>query len=299
MNYRERWTVSADGASLAFWDEGEGPAVVLTNGYANSTLYWEPVRQRLRQRWRVIRWDLRGHGRSGAARDLETMTVAGCADDLRRVMDAAGVERAVLAGFSFGCQIVLEAWRHFPDRIAGLIPTLGPCERPFDTLLDPRIGPLIYRLYEAIPPAVWGTGLKLGAVGPLLRPVHALAKQLGFVGADVTVNEMEPFYTHLAGIDIPTWYVMGLAAQNHSARDLLGDIEVPALVVAGGSDRFSPGRLGREIAERMPRAELLWLEEATHTGLFDERRRIGDAVEAFIAGVYDGRDAEEAVAATA
>lgn len=286
MSYRERWTVSADGTSLAFWDEGEGPAVVLTNGFANSTLYWEPLRLRLRRNWRVLRWDLRGHGRSGAVRDFDTMTMAGCADDLRRVMDAAGVERAVLAGFSLGCQIVLEAWRHFPERIDGFIPALGPCERPFDTFLHPKLGPLIYRLYRSLPRKIWGTGLKFGSLGPWLKPVHALAKRIGFVGVDVSLAEMEPFYTHLAGIDVPSWYVMGLAAQEHSARDVLRAIDVPTLVVAGGSDRFSPGELGREIADEIPEAELLWLEEATHTGLFDERERIGEAVEQFMQRVY-------------
>ncbi len=296
MNYRERWTVAADGASLAFWDEGDGPALVLTNGFANSTLYWEPVRMQLRQHWRIVRWDLRGHGRSGAVRDLDTMTVAGCADDLRRVLDAAGIERAVLAGFSFGTQIILEAWRQFPERIDGLIPTLGPYESPFDTLIHPAVGPLIYKLYEAIPPAVWGTGLKLGALGPLLRPVHMVAREIGFVGADVTLDEMEPFYTHLAGIDIPSWYVMGRAAQEHSASDILADIDVPSLVIAGGSDRFSPGEVGRQMARQMPNAELLWLEEATHTGLFDERERIGDAIQNFMQSVYAGAQSSRAAA---
>lgn len=284
---RSRWTTSCDGTSLAFWDEGDGQAVVLTNGFANSTLYWEPIRQKLRRNWRVIRWDLRGHGHSGAVRDLETMTVEGCADDLRRVMDAAGVERAVLAGFSFGCQIILEAWRHIPDRVEGLIPALGPCERPFDTLLHPVVGPLVYELYRAIPSSVWGTGLQLGSLGPLLKPVHMIAKRIGFVGSEVTLGEMEPFYTHLAQIDLPSWYVMGIAAQNHSARDVLSEIDVPTLVIAGGRDRFSPGEVGREMAEAIPEGELLWLEEATHTGLFDERQRIGDAIEKFIEDIYD------------
>lgn len=282
MNLRERWTVSADGTSLAFWDEGQGPAVVMTNGYANSTLYWEPLRQRLRQNYRVIRWDLRGHGRSGPVRDLETMTIAGCADDMRRVLDAAGVEKAVLAGFSLGSQIVLEAWRHFPDRILGISPILGPFERPFDTLLHPKVGPMIFKLYQSIPAAVWGRGLKMGGLGSMLGPVHAMAKAIGFVGPEVPMTEMEPFYLHLAQIDIPSWYVMGLAAQEHSARDILDDIDVPALVIGGAKDRFSPGEVSRAMAQEIPDAELVWLEEATHTGLFDAREAIAEAMVRFL-----------------
>ncbi len=297
MKCRQRWTVAADGTSLAFWDEGEGLPVILTNGYANSTLYWEPLRQRLRQTHRVLRWDLRGHGRSGAVRDMSTMTIAGCADDLRRVLDAAGVERAILGGFSLGCQIVLEAWRHFPDRIDGLIPVLGPWGRPFDTLLHPRLGPLVFELYRNVPASVWGAMLKFGTLSPaVLLPVHEVAKRLSIVGKNVSFWEMEPFYRHLAQLDPPSWYAMGLAAQEHSAKDVLESIDVPTLVVAGGGDRFSPGELGRQISQIIEGAELLWLDEATHTGLFDERERIGDAVEQFLATVDAESMSDEAVA---
>lgn len=286
MRCRQRWTVSEDGASLAFWDEGEGPVVVMTNGYANSTLYWEHLRQRLRQNYRVIRWDLRGHGRSGAARDPETMTVEGCADDLRRILDAAEVDNAVLAGFSFGCQIVLESWRHFPERIEGLIPVLGPCESPFNTLIDPRIGPLIYRFYQGTGPSVWSPLLKLGSRVSRLEMIHGLVQKIGFVGSNVTLKEMEPFYLHLAEIHAPSWYALGLGAQRHSARDILSSIDVPTLVVAGGGDRFSPGELGREIAEAITDAQLTWIEDATHTGLFDAPEIIGEAVEEFLPRVF-------------
>lgn len=287
MKMRARWTVSADGTSLAFWDEGAGDVVVMTNGYANSTLYWGPLRERLREHYRVIRWDLRGHGESGAARDLETMTIAGCVDDLQRVMDAAGVERAVLAGFSLGCQIVLEAWRHFPERIAGIIPVLGPYERPFDTLIHPRLGPLIFSFYKGAGPKVWGPALQLGALALRQRPIHAMGKAMGMVGVDLSAKKMEPFYRHLARIDVPTWYHLGLDAQEHSARDLLSQIRAPVLVIAGGSDLFSPGELGREMAEMIPGAELVWIDEATHTGLFDTPEPIAAAFERFLPTVFE------------
>lgn len=260
----------------------------MTNGYANSTLYWERLRQRMRQEMRVIRWDLRGHGQSGAVRDMETMTVPGCADDLRRVMDAAGVERAMLAGFSFGSQIVLEAWRQFPDRVAGLMPAFGPFERPFDTFLHPAVGPLIFALYRAIPQQLWGSCLKCGAMGSMLKPVHRAAQGLGIVGPTISHEEMAPFYRHLAQLDVPSWYTMGLAAQQHSARDILSDIDVPTLVIAGGSDLFSPGWLGQVMAEQIPDAELVWIEEATHTGLFDASEEVAAAVERFLPRVFDG-----------
>lgn len=282
MKVRQYYTTASDGASLAYWVEGTGPTVVMTNGYANSTLYWERLREQLRKNYRVVRWDLRGHGLSGGARDLESMTIEGCAQDLLRVLDAAEVERATLAGFSLGCQIVFEAWRHFPERIEGLIPILGPCERPFDTLLHPQLGPLLFRLYQQVGPRGWGPALKLGAHVTRLRPMHKVAQRIGFVGRQTSRDEMDPFYRHLGRIDAPSWYQLGLSAQEHSARDLLGEISVPTLVVAGGSDRFSPGTLGEEIATMIADSELVFIAYATHTGLFDASEEIGVAVERFL-----------------
>ena len=290
MTTRQRWTVSQDGASLAYWEQGSGPAVVLTNGFANSTLYWGPVRDRLAAKYRVITWDLRGHGRSGPVRDRATMTVVGCADDLRRVMDAAGLNEAVLAGFSFGSQIVLEAYRQIPERVRGIAPVLGPFGRPFDTLLHPQIGPRVFELFRCIPAGLWGIGLKVGAMTPLLRPVHRMAQSLELICSNVSFEEMKPFYLHLARVDVSSWYAMGLAAQEHCAQDLLAEINVPALVVAGGRDRFSPGYLGREMARKIPDARLVWLEEATHTGLFGARQEIGDAMEEFLEEICQSVD---------
>ena len=282
MKCRQRYTTSADGASLAYWDEGEGPVVIMTNGYANSTLYWERLRRELRRHYRVIRWDLRGHGHSGAARDLETMTIEGCADDLRRVLDAAQVDQAVLAGFSLGCQIILEAWRHFPERVGAYVPILGPCERPFDHLIHPRIGPLLYQFYKGGGPGLWGPALKLGARVSRLSPMHGVSQRIGFVGKNVSRDEMDPFYTHLGEIDVRSWHALGLSAQAHSAADLLGTIDVPTLVIAGGADRFSPGDLGRKIAAQIPNSELVFIDYATHTGLFDASEEIGEEVSRFL-----------------
>ena len=71
---------------------------------------------------------------------------AGVADDMARVMDANNIERAVLLGHSIGCQVILEFYRLFPDRVLGLVPILGAFGHVADTFIDPRIG---RKLYEA------------------------------------------------------------------------------------------------------------------------------------------------------
>ena len=115
-----QFTIARDGTSLAYSVQGEGDlAIVCTNGYATSDFYWKHVARRFRDDARIITWDLKGHGRSGPAHDLSDCTIEGCVDDLRRVLDAAEVERAVMVGFSLGCQIILHPiWTLAGDRIA-------------------------------------------------------------------------------------------------------------------------------------------------------------------------------------
>lgn len=281
-----RFTTAADGTSLAYQSLGQrneqSVPLLFTNGYATSSFYWEPLVGRLRHRGQLVTWDLKGHGRSAPARDLRAVSVPSCADDLRRVMDAAGIEKATLLGFSFGCQIVLEAWRHFPDRIHAIVPVLGPYERPFDNLIDPRFGRAMFRAFKVAGARGAGTMLRTGYLGAQLPGTHRLARRLGMVCPTVDSVAMQPFYKHLGAIDPATWYAMGTAAQQHSAEDLLETIRVPVLLITGGRDAFAPPAIGQRMMELIPQAQRLHIESATHTGLLGHADEIGEAVESFL-----------------
>lgn len=255
---------------------------MLTNGYSTSSFYWTHLLERFAPATRLVTWDLKGHGASGPARAADSCAVPELVDDLRRVMDAAGIERATLLGFSMGCQIVLEAWRHMPQRIEALVPILGTYGRPFDQVLHPRIGPTVARVFRHIGPHIGARGLR--ATAALMRTGigHRFNVLTGMVGAGVSRQTMRDFYEHLGAIDGPTWVAMGIAAQEHSAADLLGQIEVPVLVVSGGRDRLTPHAISVEMVRQIPRGEHLSLPEACHTGLYEYPDAIGDALERFL-----------------
>ncbi len=281
-------TVAArDGTSIAWVRRGapgaDAPALVFTSGFTASEFYWRHLLERFGGRACLVTWDLKGHGRSGPARDLGCVTVEDSVDDLRRVLDAAGVERAVLVAFSLGCQVILEAWRHLPERIAGLVPILGTFERPFDHLLHPRLGPRLYRVFERVGPRVAHAGLRAAWLNSRLPGSFRVNQLLRIVGPRLRREDMEPFFAHMRRIHGPTWAHMGIAAQRHSARDLLPTIAAPTLIVAGGRDTFTPGHLSRHMADTIPGAELFELPEATHTGLLEFPSEIGARLEAFLA----------------
>jgi pimeloyl-ACP methyl ester carboxylesterase len=99
---------------------GEGPrTVVFTHGLAASGAIWAAQVPAPAGRYRVITWDLRGHGRS--APDPGPCTLSDLAGDLRAVLDASDTERAVIVGHSAGGVVAMQFALDHPARAAGLV----------------------------------------------------------------------------------------------------------------------------------------------------------------------------------
>jgi FdhD protein len=99
---------------------GEGPGVVLAHAGIADARMWDPQWDALVTRHRVVRYDLRGFGRS----EVEHVRFSNRAD-LVAMMDAAGLERAVLVGCSRAGAIVIDTALEFPDRVAGIVWVCG------------------------------------------------------------------------------------------------------------------------------------------------------------------------------
>jgi pimeloyl-ACP methyl ester carboxylesterase len=91
-----------NGVRLHYEDDGAGPAVLLTHGFTATARMWEPQVAALTDRYRLIRWDMRGHGQSDAPDDPALYSHDLTVEDMRAVLDACDVDRAVVAGLSLG-----------------------------------------------------------------------------------------------------------------------------------------------------------------------------------------------------
>src|SRR5919198_151039 len=111
--------VDHDGVSLAVFEDGEGPAVVLLHGLTATHRYVVMGSKVLpRAGFRTIAYDARGHGASSPAPDYAYGALAG---DLGAVLDALEVDRAVLAGASMGAHTLLRYALEAPARVAGIV----------------------------------------------------------------------------------------------------------------------------------------------------------------------------------
>ncbi len=99
---------------------GDGPlTVVLTHGLAGGEVLWAAQVAALAPHYRVLTWELRGHGRT--APDPSPCTIADLAADLRAVLDHAGIDRAVVLGHSAGGVVAMRFALDAPARTAGLV----------------------------------------------------------------------------------------------------------------------------------------------------------------------------------
>ena len=110
-----------NGVKLWYEADGRGPAILLTHGYTATSRMWAPQVRALRDRFRIIVWDLRGHGGSDSPQDAMQYSEDLVLADMAAVLDACGVERVVVGGLSLGGYLSLAFHRVHPERVRGLM----------------------------------------------------------------------------------------------------------------------------------------------------------------------------------
>jgi pimeloyl-ACP methyl ester carboxylesterase len=278
-------TLSADGTPLAFASGGPkgARALICCNGVGVSTFFWDYVGHFFSKTHQVVVWDYKGHGASGEPPSRAPITMASIADDCARVLDANGIDRAVLLGHSMGCQVILEFAHLFPKRTVGLVPMLGAFGHPADTFLDPRIGRSLYKVAYGIGTAIPDL-LGVASRMVLRKPIAwQFARLTGLVHPDLCRREdMEPYLEHLARQNVGVFFQTARAAVEHDAGPFLGEIRAPALVVAGERDLFTPRHLSIEMASRLQNAELLEIPRGSHAALIEQPELINLRLEKFL-----------------
>jgi pimeloyl-ACP methyl ester carboxylesterase len=269
---REGFVDGAKGLRLYYRVDGtEGPWLVCSNGIGVSVFFWEPFAMAMRHRFRVVRWDWRGHGRSDSPRDPDDISVATCVDDMEALIDGLGIEQAVLVGHSMGGQVGFEYYRRHPEKVAALVPTLATAGHAVETFFDTRaslVGLSIFKNAVRAAPR-----LVTGALRPLLTSgvAEKLARLVHIVDPALAPHElMVPYMEHLMRMDLRTYVTLAESIQAHDASDMLHTVAVPTLVIAAEKDLFTPLRLAREMAARIPKSELLIIPNGTHAALIEQ-----------------------------
>jgi len=267
---------AASGDARIYWKlEGaeDKPALVLLNSIGTDMSLWDAAMPALLASFRTLRIDTRGHGASDAPDDDYTLGLL--ADDVIAAMDAAGIDRAAIAGVSLGGMIAMELALVQPQRVEAiaLICTSATMDKGVwrDRIVQVRAGGTAAiadaALQRFLSPA-FAAGQPAVAAS-LKRNLIAQAAQ-GYAGAGAAIRDME-----LIG--------------------RIGGISCPVLVVTGGRDVSTPlAGHGENLLAAMPGAKHAHLDCA-HLAPVEAPAALAGALRTFLAPGADTADAAEAL----
>jgi pimeloyl-ACP methyl ester carboxylesterase len=111
-----------DSVRLYYEDSGgNGLPILLSHGFGASTGMWRGQVEEFRDRYRLITWDMRGHGATECPDDLSLYSQQHTAEDMRALLDHLGVDDAVIAGHSLGGFMALAFNVRYPGRVKALV----------------------------------------------------------------------------------------------------------------------------------------------------------------------------------
>ena len=280
---RVEYVTARDGTRIAYTVGGKGGIdVVLSNGIGCNEVFLRYLVEDLSEKFRVISWHYRGHVNSGIPEDMTHTDYPYLIDDLKLVLDDAGVRKAAFIGFSMGVEINFEFYRLHPEMVTALVPACGTfefCLRSFFGLpVAERLFPLVLRLVRKRPKTmerIWRRTIG----GPLAFPLARLAI---FNWRRVKRSDFFDYHPHISNIDKRCFLEMAGYLAGHSARDLLPRIDVPTLIVAGTRDNFTPIRVSREMASLIPGSRLVEIKGGSHGTLIEFPEKVNPIVINFL-----------------
>lgn len=280
---RNGFVEAADGTRLFFEALGRGtPPIVLIDGIGCDGFAWRYLAPRLAANHQVVHPHFRGHGRSGPPVDRTKLSIEDLARDLRRVVDHLGLDQLVVAGHSMGVQVALEYYRQNAADVGGLILMCGSFGRITSTFHGTNL------LERALPGLVRGTHLfpKLARAVWGRIPTNVafrVARAGGQLDAGrIQEEDFQRYWEHASLMDPDVFLRMLDHAGTHDAREFLGDIEVPTLVVAAEHDTFTPLALAEEMAAAIPTSDLEVIEDASHAAPVEQPDSIAERIEDFL-----------------
>jgi pimeloyl-ACP methyl ester carboxylesterase len=257
-----------NGQRLYYEDTGgDGPAVVFSHGLFMDHEMFAPQVEALKDRYRCITWDQRGHGQTG---DVSApFTYWDSANDVAALLSSLGIERAVLAGMSQGGFLGLRAALTHPALVRALIliDTQAGTE-------DPEKLPFYQSLLER-----WTTQ---GFDQELADTVAAIILGPGYAGTPAWQDK----WREISNENLVALFTV--LAEREDIHDRLHEIDVPAIVIHGEQDVAIELPVGERLADGLPNAEIVMIPGAGHAANLTHPEAVSPVVERFLAGLGVG-----------
>ena len=246
-----------NGIAIDYEVSGSGPVVLLSHGYGSTRHMWDEQHRALGDRWRVVSWDMRGHGQSDSPADPAQYSAAVSVADMAALLRHVGAERAIIGGLSLGGYVSLAFALAHPDFTQALV------------ICDSGPG---YRNAEAR--AGWNQRAQERAAALEAKGLEALGRRSR--ETQQAVHRSAQGLAHAA---------RGMLAQEGSqVIDGLATIRVPTLIIVGDQDQpfVAPSEY---MAKKIPGARLAVIPGAGHSSNLDQPEVFNRVLREFLAGL--------------
>lgn len=250
--------------SIAFQEQGNGPAIVFLHGVGGASGVWQDQLETFAPDYRAIAWDMPGYGDSPP---LENPDFASLAHALVRLLDHLGLHRPHIVGHSLGGMVAQEFMALYPDRASSLVlsatsPAFGKPDGDFQKkFVADRLGTL-------------DAGGSMADVAAEVVP--------GMFGDAADPHGIEIARNCMSRVSPDTYRAMIKCLVTFDRRGALGDIKVPCLVLAGGKDTSAPAPMMERMAGRIAGADYVCLAGLGHLANLENPDAFNSAIRHFL-----------------
>ncbi|MBL8160768.1 MAG: alpha/beta fold hydrolase [Anaerolineae bacterium] len=248
--------LSINGTAIDCERYGQGEPLLLLHGAGVSGASWEPQIKTLADRFNLIVPDIRGHG--GSAQHAEPYSIPQFADDMIALLDALGIEGALVCGHSMGGAVAQQMAARYPTRVKALI--IAESNFGFDN-------PFMQAMMSF-------SGWLSRMIG-IKRLASMTARQLANRSPQAVPVIEAGFAPHIANPE-NFWNVYQANSQ-YSGRAELSRIQCPTLVLIAQNNRATHG-YGRTMVQLIPGARLEIIPNAGHLLNWDNTPAFNQAV---------------------
>lgn len=259
--------VKANGTTLNYEVEGpEGaPFILLSHGIATSNAIWTEVSGHLKAKYRVLRYDSRGHGGSDPAPGGYSMEML--ADDAIGIMDALGIKKAHYGGLSLGGMTALGMAIDHPDRVLSAL----VCDARAQTNAESN------KAWQERIDAVKANGIEA-----IVEPSIARWVAKSFQNEPARKARLAEI---VRGTSVNGYVGSSIALQGLNYGNRLGQIRVPVLYLTGDEDQGAPPAVMQAMRDATPGAQYAEIPNAGHLSSFEQPQAVAAAIDKFISSL--------------
>jgi 3-oxoadipate enol-lactonase len=254
--------VRANGIDLHYAIEGAGPWLAMSHSLACDLSMWDEQAALLAKRFKVLRYDTRGHGRSDAPSGAYTLDLL--ADDAKGLFDALGVREAHWIGISMGGMIGQTLALKAPRVLKSLVLANTTSRNP------PEAAPM------------WAERVRIAetqGMEALVEPT--LARWFTEPCRKTRPERIAPIADSIRSTPVAGYVGCCHAIPKIDLTARLREIDRPALVIAGEQDQGATVAVARTIQENLPGAELVVIPSAAHLSNIEQPEAFNRALTLF------------------